>query len=69
MKLPFNSNQYFLGTMIVYLSLGIIDVFVVQFMPMELLQLIWIVVMAAPLVFPMQKIVHLDPVWKGKKND
>ena len=59
-----SSGQYLFYTGLVYFILGMLDLFWYRFAEPEVLQAIWVVVLALPLLVPMQRIVRIDPLWK-----
>jgi len=59
-----SSGQYLFYTGLVYFILGMLDLFWYRFAEPEVLQAVWVVVLALPLLVPMQRIVRIDPLWK-----
>lgn len=59
-----SSGQYLFYTGLVYFILGLLDLFWYRFTEPEVLQAVWVVVLALPLLVPMQRIVRIDPLWK-----
>ena len=63
-KIMLSSGQYLFYTGLVYFILGMLDLFWYRFAEPEVLQAVWVVVLALPLLVPMQRIVRIDPLWK-----
>ena len=59
-----SGGQYLFYTGLVYFIAGILDLFWYRFAEPEVLQAVWVVVLALPLLVPMQRIVRIDPLWK-----
>jgi hypothetical protein len=66
MKLPISPGEYMFATGLIYFVVGMYDIFVDRFIEPEYLQMIWILVLLIPVLFPMPGIVRGTPFWKVK---
>ena len=64
MKLPISPGEYMFVTGLIYFVVGMYDIFVDRFIEPEWLQMIWILVLLVPVLFPMPGIVRNTPFWR-----
>ena len=53
-------------TGLVYFIVGMFDIFVYRFIEPEWLQMIWVLVLLIPVLFPIGKLVRGAPMWRIK---
>jgi hypothetical protein len=54
------------ATGLIYFVVGMYDIFVDRFIEPEYLQMIWILVLLIPVLFPIPRIVRGTPFWRTK---
>ena len=59
-------GQYMFYTGLVYFIVGMFDIFVYRFIEPEWLQMIWVLVLLIPVLFPIGKLVRGAPMWRVK---
>ena len=64
MKLPLSPGEYMFATGLVYFVVGMYNVFVDQFVPTEILQMIWILILLVPVLLPIGRLVRGAPFWR-----
>lgn len=64
MKLPISPGEYMFVTGLIYFVVGMYDIFVDRFIEPEWLQMIWVLVLLIPVLFPMRGIVRNTPFWR-----
>jgi len=62
-KLPLSPGEYMFITGFVYFWTGMYDIFIDRFIEPEFLQMIWILVLLIPVLFPIRRIVRGSPFW------
>ena len=62
MKLPIRPLEWLLGINLVYLVVGLADIYF-KWWPTEYVQATWLLIVSTPLWIPMQRIVRIDPIW------
>mgnify|MGYP003335142549 FL=1 len=53
-------------TGVIYFFTGMFDIFVYRFTEPEYIQMVWILVLLIPVLFPIGKIVRGSPFWRVK---
>lgn len=64
MKLPLSAGEWLFTTSIIYFIIGIFNLFVYKFAPIEYIQMVWLLITALPLFIPMSKIVSVNTFWR-----
>lgn len=64
MKLPLSPGEYMFVTGLVYFIVGMFDIFVYRFIEPEYIQMVWILVLMIPVLFPVKKLVRNSPFWR-----
>jgi hypothetical protein len=64
MKLPISPGEYMFATGLVYLVVGMFDIFVYRFCEPEYIQMVWMLVLLIPVLFPISKFVRNTPFWR-----
>jgi membrane-associated PAP2 superfamily phosphatase len=64
MKLPISGSEYMFWTGLVYLVVGMYDIFVNRFIEPEWLQMCWVLVLLIPVLLPINKLVRGAPFWR-----
>lgn len=66
MKLPLSGLQYVAIVAIIYLIVGLTDIWVYRFIEPFMLAMIYCCVLTLPFVVPLQWLVNVTPFWKMK---
>ena len=64
MKLPLQPGTWLFSTCIIYFIVGMTNLFLYRFTSTEYIQMVWLLITALPLFFPMRKVVDIDPIWR-----
>jgi membrane-associated PAP2 superfamily phosphatase len=64
MKFPMSPGEYMLWTGLVYVVIGMYDIFVDRFIEPEWLQMCWVLVLLIPVLLPINKLVRGAPFWR-----
>ena len=59
-------GQYLFYTGLVYFIVGMFNIFVYRFTESEIIQMVWMLVLLIPVLFPIGKIVRGSPFWRVK---
>ena len=59
-------GQYMFYTGVIYLIVGMFDIFVYRFCEPEYIQMVWTLVLLIPVLFPIGKLVRGAPMWRVK---
>jgi len=66
MKLPVSPSEYMFVTGLIYFIVGMYDIFVDRFVEPEYIQMVWVLVLLIPVLFPVPKLVRGTPFWRVK---
>lgn len=66
MKLPISALEWMLGINLIYLVVGLLDIYF-KWWPTEYVQAVWVIILSMPIWLPLQKFIDMDPIWKLKK--
>lgn len=61
-----SGGQYLFWTGLVYFIVGMFNIFVYRFTEAEYIQMVWILVLMIPVLFPIGKYVRNAPFWRVK---
>jgi len=63
-KFPLTPGEYLFFTGLVYVIVGMVNIFWHKFTETEYIQMIWLAIVALPLFIPMRRVVSVGPFWK-----
>lgn len=61
-KFPVSTLVWMMVVNGIYLVVGLLDVYF-KWWPTEYVQMVWVIILSLPVWLPMQRIVHMDPIW------
>ena len=63
-RFPLTGGEYLFFTGLVYFAVGMVDIFWYRFAEPEYIQMVWLAIVALPLLIPMRRIVSVGPFWR-----